>query len=142
MITHPRRQPAKRISQSFVTRGATPYKFNAIHFVAFPGLEVLVDIPLIHPLGDQGQPVLVDHRAKEWENIWVAKVLPHHDFFAESLYITSSAGIAITVTGNDTHAKGLIKLLRDMEPYNLDGDFSTLEHVLVYWGRIPIHPHL
>jgi len=54
--------------------------------------EILVDIPLVHPLGDQTQLVLTQRRAEKWENVRMAEVFPRYGFLAEPLPRTSQTG--------------------------------------------------
>jgi len=69
----------------------TTHKLDAVHFEVFPAFEILDDVPLIRPLGDQGQPVFGDGRTEEGEDVWVSKVFPRHGFSTESLHLIVSA---------------------------------------------------
>ena len=62
------------------------YKLDAVHLEVFLELEVLDNIPLIHPLGDHAQFIFTDRHTKERENVRVLKVFPSCGFSAESLY--------------------------------------------------------
>ena len=43
----------------------TTHKLYAVHLEVFLGLEVLDDVPLIHPLRDEAQPVFADRCSDE-----------------------------------------------------------------------------
>ena len=48
--------------------------------------EILFDIPLIHPFGDQAKFVLAQCRTKQWKNIRMAEMFPSYSFLTEPLH--------------------------------------------------------
>ena len=74
-------------------RGTKTHKLNTVHFGILLGFEVLNDIPLIHPLGDQAQLVFADRCTEEGEDVRVTKVFPRHGFSAESLHLAMSTWV-------------------------------------------------
>lgn len=36
----------------------TTHKFDTVQFLVFPEFEILVYVPLVHPLGKQAKPVI------------------------------------------------------------------------------------
>ena len=51
----------------------------------FLELEIFAYVPLIHPLGDQAQPVFPQCRTKEWEDVLMSKVFPGYSLFTKPL---------------------------------------------------------
>jgi hypothetical protein len=49
--------PIGRMGQSHRTNEVTTHELNAVHLLIFLTLEIILDVPLIHPLGDQAQSV-------------------------------------------------------------------------------------
>ena len=101
--------------------------------------EILVDIPLVHPLGDQIQHSFTHHRTEERENVRMANVFPRYSFLAESLSQTGQPQFSGTNLGKvRTHTERFIGLLRNVEPDNFDGNSPTPELALKYLGRVHI----
>ena len=64
----------------------TAHKIKSVHLRLFLTLEIIVDVPLIHPLGDQKKLGVTQCPTKEWGDVRMAKVFPSHYFFAKPLY--------------------------------------------------------
>jgi hypothetical protein len=65
-------------------RETTTHQLDPVQFRVL-ALDIIVDIPLIHPLGYQTQLVVVYCRTEKRENIRVAEMFPGYSFFAEPL---------------------------------------------------------
>ena len=64
----------------------TTYKLDTVHFGVFLEREVIDDVTLIHPFGDQAKPVFMQRSTQQREDIWVAKMLPGYSLSAEPLH--------------------------------------------------------
>jgi len=51
----------------------------------FLELEIFAYVPLIHPLGDQAQPVFPQCRTEERKDVRMPKVFPGYSLFAKPL---------------------------------------------------------
>lgn len=65
------------------------YKFDTVHLEVLLMSEVLDDVPLIHPLGNETESICCDRRAKEGQDVWVVEVFPSDCFFAEPLHLVA-----------------------------------------------------
>ena len=45
----------------------------------------VINVPMIHPLRYQCEAIASHRHSQQWEQVWVAKASPHHDFLAEYL---------------------------------------------------------
>jgi len=59
------------------------YEFNAVN-IPIP-LDKLVDIPIIHPLGNQSEPIFAHCHSEERQDVRMPEVFPRDTFSTESL---------------------------------------------------------
>jgi len=59
------------------------YKLNAVN-VPIP-LDELVDVPIIHPLGNQSELIFAHCHSEEWQDVGMPEVFPGDTFSTESL---------------------------------------------------------
>ena len=58
-------------------------------------LQILIYVPLIHPLGDHAEPVFAYRYTEEWENVRVLKVFPRNSLFTEPLCHDTTKSIIV-----------------------------------------------
>ena len=59
------------------------YKRNSVCVGIFP--NELVDVSIVHPLGNHRKLVFAKHHPEQWRDVWMPKVFPGHHFFAKTL---------------------------------------------------------
>ena len=59
------------------------YKYSSVDFLVI--FDELIDISILHPLGNHRQPVLTYCHSKQRQDVWMPEVLPGNSFSAESL---------------------------------------------------------
>ena len=58
------------------------YKFSAVHML-LP--NELIDVPILHPLGDHCKPAFTHRHSNQWQYVWMPEVLPDNSFSTETL---------------------------------------------------------
>ena len=59
------------------------YEFSAVN-VPIP-LDKIVDVSILHPLGNQSESVFAHRQSKEWQDVGMSKVFPSNAFSTEFL---------------------------------------------------------
>jgi len=84
----------------FASRGVVTYKLSTINLLIL--LDEIVDISIVHPLGNQSEPVFTHCHSNEWQDVRMSKVSPSNTLSTESLrsvhsYVCDGAGGKLTL---------------------------------------------